>query len=333
MVSIDTLTSKIWNSSETDIFTLQEEAFNLRVNNFGKDLWCYSPSMIHYGIDQYQKQDRNKFFSLSVTGTTCALKCDHCQGKLLESMHPAKTSQELIQSALNFKEKGCENLLISGGATRDGMVPLFEHVDAIRTIKEDLNMKIFLHTGLITEELIKELVDINIDSIMFDVIGDDETIKEVYHLNKSVSDFKKALQLLNKHKIPFTPHIILGLNHGKIKGEFNALKIIANVNPNALVLVILKPFEGTLMSNVTPLPIEIARKFFILSRLVLPKIPITLGCARPIGEYRVESDIQAIDSGINAIAFLSQDGADHAEKRGLTLRFLDTCCAEIYSRV
>ena len=106
MVSIDDLAQKIWHCSPEELNSFQEEAFNLRVKNFGSNLWCYSPSMIYYGIDQYQDQDRNKFSSISVTGTSCALKCDHCEGKLLETMHPSKTPKRLLDLARKFKEKG-----------------------------------------------------------------------------------------------------------------------------------------------------------------------------------------------------------------------------------
>ncbi|NHI94550.1 MAG: radical SAM protein [Candidatus Lokiarchaeota archaeon] len=333
MSSINDLIEQIWNCPYKEFLTYQQDAFNLRINKFGKNLYCYSPSMIYYGIDQYYKQNRNKFVSISVTGTSCALKCDHCNGKLLESMHSAKESRELLSIAEQNKLKGCENLLISGGSTKNGNVPLWDHMDALKEITEKLKMKIFLHTGLPNEELINLLSEIKIESVMFDVIGDDETIKEIYHLDKTIADFDHALQLLKTKRIPFTPHIILGLNYGVLKGEFKALKMIAQSNPNALVLVILKPFEGSRMESVTPLSIENVSRFFVISRLSLPKTPITLGCARPIGDYRVGSDLQAIDSGLNGIAFLSQEAADYAEDKGLQLHFNDTCCAEIYTRM
>ena len=333
MSNIDKLIDKVWNSSNEIFLPIQQEAFDLRIKNFGQDLWCYSPSMIYYGIDQYSTQDRKKFVSISVTGTSCCLKCDHCNGKLLETMLPAMNSNELLELAWKNKEIGCESLLVSGGSMKNGAVPLSNYVNALKEISDNLQMKIFLHTGLINEEIIEIISKVKVESVMFDVIGDDETIKNIYHLNKNVADFDKALKLLKNYEIPFTPHIILGLNYGVIKGEFKALKMISNVNPNALVLVILKPLEGSRMIDVAPLSIRKVSRFFVISRLSLPSTPITLGCARPIGDYRVESDLQAIDSGLNGIAFLSQDAADHAEEKGLKLHFNDTCCAEIYTRI
>ncbi|MHA1783887.1 MAG: radical SAM protein [Candidatus Helarchaeota archaeon] len=333
MLSIENLIQDIWNCSNSELSRYQREAFALRLKNFGNMLWCYSPSMIYYGIEQYQDQQKNKFASISTTGKECALKCEHCNTKLLETMHPAKTSQELLDLAKQQKMNGCENLLISGGSTKEGLVPLWNHLDALKEISEKLKMNIFLHTGLINEDMIESLSEIKITSVMFDVIGDEETIKNVYHLDKTPADFDRALQLLKDHRIPFTPHIILGLNHGKIKGEFEALKMIVNSNPSALVFIILKPLPGSSMEGVEPLSIEKVSRFFTISRFALPNKPITLGCARPIGDYRVESDFQAIDSGFNGVAFLSQDAADHAEEKGLKLNFFDTCCAEIYMRV
>ncbi|MHC1590497.1 MAG: radical SAM protein, partial [Candidatus Helarchaeales archaeon] len=321
--------NEILNCSMDDFLIHQEEAFQLRLKKFGKILWCFSPSMIYYGIDQHPTQEKEKFISVSVTGNTCQLNCEHCKGQILHSMHHARTPERLLQLARSVHEIGCENMLISGGSDKAGSVPLMNFIDVIEQIKKDLKMHVFIHTGLISEEFAKEISRVNVDNLMFDVIGDESTIHEVCHLERSVSDFVNSMRLAEKYGIPFVPHVILGLHFGKFKGELEALKSIARFHPKALVLVIIKPLMGTPMEKIKPPTTERVARVFTITRMGFPNIPITLGCARPIGDYRVESDIQAINSGINGIAFLSQDGADHAEKKGLQLKFLDTCCSLI----
>jgi len=332
-VNMQAIPQNIWNKTERCFQEMQKEAFQLRLKRFGNDLWCYSPAMIYYGIEQHEHQDRHKFISVSITGSACQLNCEHCKSKILETMHFARTPEKLLDLARIQKNKGCENILLSGGSNKDGSVPLSGFLEVIDKIKNDLEMHVFIHSGLITEEFAQEVSRINIDNLMFDVIGDDDTISKIYHLDKKVTDFENSLRLVKKYNIPHVPHIILGLNYGRFKGELKALEMIRDHPPQALVLVVLKPLENTPMQDVTPPPIHQISRFFITARFSLPDTPITLGCARPIGDYRIASDIQAIDSGLNGIAFLSQEGADHAESKNLNLKFVDTCCSTINAKM
>ena len=77
------------------------------------------------------------------------------------------------------------------------------------------------------------------------------------------------------------PHIVAGLNYGRIQGEYEALRIIRRFQPSALVVVVLTPLKGTPMARVSPLPpIQVAR-LITRARVMIPDIPISLGCERP----------------------------------------------------
>ncbi|MBW1994099.1 MAG: radical SAM protein, partial [Deltaproteobacteria bacterium] len=57
-----------------------EKARELSWKRFGKSIIFYLPGMFHYnGIN-------GKYPAISITGNQCALHCDHCRGKILESM-------------------------------------------------------------------------------------------------------------------------------------------------------------------------------------------------------------------------------------------------------
>jgi uncharacterized radical SAM superfamily protein len=94
----------------------------------------------------------------------------------------------------------------------------------------------------------------------------------------------------------------------------------------ALVLVILLPLTGTGMEGVSPPSVNDIGGFFETARLALPKTPILLGCARPLGSMKIEIDQMAINAGLNGIAFPSEGIVSYAGDKGLKPAFINACC-------
>ncbi len=319
---------------ENEFHTYQNEALMLKLNNFDKTLWCYAPSLLNYSVEQFTLENKDAFIPISITGNKCQLQCDHCKSKILNSMYPAENPEKLYNLVNDFvKNKNTKGILISGGAQLDGTVPFSKFVDIIKKIKLDFGIKVIIHSGLITRDLAEKFSKINIDAVMLDIIGHDETIHQIYHLRKNVEHFADSLMYLNKYRIPFVPHVILGLDYGKIKGEISALELIRRYNPNALVLVVLMQIEGTPMENIQSISPKTIARFITLARIMFPDIPLMLGCARPKGDHKVETDIMAIQSGINGIAYPSQEAIDFALEKGYPIRFSELCCSLIYQEI
>ncbi len=62
----------------------------------------------------------------------------------------------------------------------------------------------------------------------------------------------------------------------------------------------------------------------------MPNTPVILGCARPGGEHKSETDILAIRAGVSGIAYPSEEGYNFAKKAGLNIKFSKECCALTY---
>ncbi|MFX1296448.1 MAG: radical SAM protein [Promethearchaeota archaeon] len=312
----------------------QNDALKLKLKNFNHSLWFYAPSLLNYAIEQFESTNKNKFIPISITGNKCQLQCDHCKSKILETMYPAETPKKLYELVKNFViNKGCEGILISGGATLDGSVPFLNFINTIKKIKDEFGIIVIIHSGLILRKLAEEFSKLEIDAVMLDIIGHNETIHQIYHLKKNVEHFAESLKYLDEFQIPFVPHVILGLDYGKIKGELSALKLIKQYNPDALVIVILMPLKGTPMEQVKPISPKKLAKFVTLARFMFPEIPVMLGCARPKGDHKVETDILAIQSGINGIAYPCQEAVDFALINGYKVRFSELCCSLIYREI
>jgi len=315
----------VWQMNETELLNLLNG--NL-CSLEHKKVYFYAPSFMYYKTS-YFRSSPTDFPTISVTGKSCALKCKHCGGKVLETMYPAVTPERLFQLCKQLKEEGALGCLISGGCLPDGSVPLKKFVDAIGRIKRDLGLTVFVHTGIIDFETALALKKAGVDSALIDIIGSDETIREIYNLNVNVEDYRNSLKALEKAQIPFVPHVIVGLHYGKLKGELRALEMIAETKPSALVIIAFMPIHKTEMAKVEPpKPLDIARVLFA-ARLMFPQTPLVLGCMRPKGKHRVETDTLALRAGVDAIAFPAEEAIKLAESQGYEIVFSSFCCSQI----
>jgi len=322
------------NCNENLFERYKKKAFNIRINNFDYNIYFYAPSLYKYATEFFEISNKYNFIPISITGKKCELNCAHCKGEILKFMYSIEEPSNLFKFVKNMVEnKKCTGVLISGGSNLDGMVPLENYIDEIKKIKDNLGINIVIHTGLVNEKMVKLLSKINIDAVMLDIIGDNETITKVYHLKKTVNDYELSLKYLNKYNVPFVPHIVIGLDYGQIKGELNALKMIRKYKPNALVFVIITPIENTQMTNIIPPEPKDISRILVIGRLLFPDIPLMLGCERPKGDHKVSTDILAIESGINGIAFPSEESIEYAIKQNFKLKFYETCCSLIYKDI
>jgi len=317
----------VWQMSEREFTNL------LDVGTFvskSKKIHFYAPSFMYYKTSYYCSSPTD-FPTISVTGEGCSLRCKHCGGKVLETMYPATTPEKLFDLCTWLKRNGALGCLISGGCLPDGSVPIGKFVDVIGKIKRELGLTVFVHTGIIDFDTAERLGNAGVGAALIDVIGSDDTIREIYNLNVKVEDCEASLRALHEAGIVFVPHVIVGLNYGKLEGEFHALEIISRYKPSALVIIAFMPIRGTEMAKVEPpKPLDIA-KVITAARLMFPQTPLVLGCMRPKGEHRVKTDVLALKAGVNAIAFPTEEAIKFAEKQGYATSFSSFCCSQIYS--
>jgi lipoyl synthase len=90
------------------------------------------------------------------------------------------------------------------------------------------------------------------------------------------------------------------------------------------------PVHGTEFSKTPPpKPIDIA-KVAATARLMFPAIPLVLGCMRPKGATRSETDVLALKAGVDAVAFPSKEAIKYAQSKGEMISFSSYCCAQMY---
>jgi hypothetical protein len=248
-------------------------------------------------------------------------------------MIEARSPEALFRICKKLSEKGYIGCLISGGCDRHGRVPLLRFTDVMRRIRKELGLTLAVHVGLVGEEEVEGLAQVEIDVALIDIIGSRETIEQIYHLKARPENYGVSLQLLKEWEIPVAPHIVIGLHYGKLKGEERALEMIARCKPSALILVILTPLPGTRMKNVPPPSIEDVSMILTKSRQSLPDIPILLGCIRPRGLYGANVEKIAIAAGLDGIAFPSEESLRFAERQNLKIKLSGLCCSLAFREI
>ncbi|MDR3589218.1 MAG: radical SAM protein [Negativicutes bacterium] len=291
------------------------------------DITFYVPGSRHYDNGLYANR-RGSFVNISITGAECQCYCDHCQGQVLRHMLPAPNSAALVRLAEDLCKDGCCGVLVSGGAGRDGAVPLLPFGAALKKLGE-MGLAVVVHPGLLTEETVDMLVKANVTGVALDLIGDPDTIREVYHLEHVPGDYRRSLRLARRAGLPVMPHIVVGLHYGRLRGEYAALDMVVAEGAANLIFVILDPLDGTKMKAVRPpAPAEI-EQLFKAARRLLPELPLTLGCARPPGNFARVVERLAVNAGFNAIAYPARETVDYVQSIGGKVTYQQTCCGLI----
>lgn len=253
---------------------------------------------------------------ISVTGNHCELKCSHCNGHYLEKMTPLTTWQDNMPQNIT-------SCLISGGCDKTGKVPVLRYLPLIKKIKESQH-RTNLHLGLIEENEIDQVAQVA-DVVSFDFVGDNETIQEVYGLEKTVEDYVTVYNSLRK-RVKVLPHLCIGLRGGQISGEYKALDLLRKLGAEGIVFIVFSPTDGTAYADRKPPGLEEVTRILCQARIDFPSVPIHLGCMRPKGRYRAELDQLALRSGVNKIVQPTPYTIDLARELGLEIKRGEECC-------
>ena len=249
---------------------------------------------------------------ISLTGDQCALQCAHCGGRYLCHMQPIWAAEA----------GGATSALISGGCDLQGRVPVTGHLERIAAIKAGRRLN--WHVGLIDEEAMCAILPY-VDVISFDVVGDAETIGEVYGLEATAGDYIRTYAMLREY-VPVVPHITVGLRGGQIGHERAAMDLLAGVGLEALVLIVFIPTPGTRYADRAPPKVEEVALLLAEARQRFPRASLQLGCMRPRRSYRARLDPLAVQAGANGIVSPAREAVAEAAARGLRAIETRECC-------
>ncbi len=287
--------------------------------NLGKKVVFYLPGMFSYnGL-------KGAYPAVSITGAQCALMCDHCQASILAPMPAATSPDELVEMCKRLAAKGCLGVLISGGCDAEGRLPWERFIPAILTIKKETGLYISIHSGLLDAKTARTLKAAGVDQALMDIIGDEATYRRVCHVDFGIERILSSLSALTGARLPVVPHVICGLNRGRMKGEIKALEMVSGFPTEQLVIVSLMPIRGTPFEGIKPPDAEAVADIIAEARFLMPRVRMSLGCARTRGDEAIE--LMTLEAGINRMALPSDAAIERASALGLDIRYQRTCCS------
>jgi len=294
----------------------------------GREIRFSTPTFKAYSSCELAGCGKNSFPAFSVTAGGCALMCDHCQAKILEPMIPATTPESLDAQVRELvAAQDLQGFLLSGGSTRRNEIRYERYYPVIERLKRDFpQLKVAIHSALLDEHRAKAMEAAGVDTAMMDVIGSDETIRDVYHLARPVEDFEATLAALCATTMEVVPHVVIGLHYGRILGEPRALDIVSRHPIHSLVLVVVMPFYAKPGTFATPGTSDVGR-IFLEARRRIPDRQVLLGCARPPGMHRRVTDAYAVIAGLDGIAFPADGALAVAHAIGRPAVQAHACCS------
>ena len=287
-----------------------------------------TPTFKEYETSELEGCGKNSFPAFSITGGACGLNCDHCQKKILEPMIPATNPDALDEHVRRLvATEGLNGFLLSGGSNKKNEIAYSRYMPVVEGLKRDFpDLKVAVHSALLDETRARELESAGVDTVMMDVIGAEETIRDVYKLDRPVEDFEATLAALSATSMEVTPHIVIGLHYGEILGEASALDMVSRHDIAALVLVVIMPFYAKPGTFKTPHTSDVGR-IFLEARERLPDRQVLLGCARPPGMHKRVTDAYAIMAGLDGIAFPADGAVSVAHTIGRPFEQAHSCCS------
>jgi uncharacterized radical SAM superfamily protein len=287
-----------------------------------------TPTFKEYETSELSGCGKNSFPAFSITAAACGLNCDHCQKKILEPMIPA-TNPEMLDTRVRqlIEKEGLNGFLLSGGSNKRNEINYMRYLPVVEQLKSDFpELKVAVHSALMKEAQAKAMEAAGVDTVMMDVIGANDTIEQVYKLQRPVEDFEETLAALCATSMEVSPHIVIGLHYGQILGEANALDIVSRYPVTALVLVVIMPFYAKPGTFVTPSTSDVGN-IFLEARERLPEQQVLLGCARPPGMHKRVTDAYAIMAGLDGIAFPAEGAVSVAHAIGRPFEQAHSCCS------
>lgn len=271
-----------------------------------------------------------KFPSVSMSGNICAFNCKHCNHIYLSDMQNLMQPEKLYNSCKKFADNGAVGFLLSGGCDKNGeMINLRKLLPTIKKIKDETNLIIKLHTGVVDKTLAEEIISAGIDIASVEIVGSNDSLNEIFRSSLTTQSYKNTLINLENAGMPFiVPHVCIGLHYGKLKGEFDALDTIYdNCSPSVIVMIIFRPTKGTELENCQTSSLQDISSVIRRAKEKFTNVDISLGCIRPRIKNRYEIEITAIDSGVTRMEIPSKKTIQYLGDNGYTVKTINACCA------
>jgi len=245
-------------------------------------------------------------------------------------MQNLSNPEDFYHLVSQLPRQGAVGFLLSGGCNKKGeMLNLRDFLPKIKQIKQETDLVVKLHTGIVDRTLAEEIVAAGVDIASVEVVGSDDTIQAIFGFDASVDSYTSTLINLEQAGMPYiVPHICIGLHYGQQLGEWKALELIKeHCDPSLLVFIVFRPTKGTEMQAcMTPSP-DLVSTIITKAKEIFPNKDLSLGCIRPRVHLRQEIESAALKAGVTRMEIPSKTTLTLAAQMGYTIKKVHACCA------
>ncbi len=282
-------------------------------------------------VNSFYSNSTASFKNFSITGNNCELECAHCKKKLLDTMNifdkSADGLNKIISEHNNNRLKG---ILLSGGFDRNGKLPIYNYLGAIKELKRICpGLIILAHLGFTDHREAEKIKESGIDFVLVNMISGKNAIENIYNLkNRTGKDYINTIKILEEAGNNTVPHIIAGIDSLKTESDYEALNQLAEINISRLVFIIIKKLDRD--SDVMAMTdYEELTNLIKYAKKTMPDTKISLGCSSPSSKKRGQFEIGLIKNDIDCISFPSQDTVSFCNDKKIPYRFEEMCCAAL----
>ena len=218
------------------------------------------------------------FTVVSLTGASCSLNCFYCSAKYISSMEPTLTPEGLEKFVVRAVKAGVKGLMVSGGFTADGKLPLKRFIPTLRKLKREYDLILNVHPGLQDGETIAEMKDI-FDVVDYEFAVTKSSFEAKGMKGRSREEVVEVAQAMIDEGLDVVPHVMLAHPGDTFEEEVEALKLAFSLKPRMVNLLVYIPTRGTKGELVKPsLNLE---QVVELVKLSSSMGETGLGCMRP----------------------------------------------------
>ena len=232
------------------------------------------------------------FAEVSLTGASCPLGCSHCRGRYLRGMAPVPPGPRgLIRLLESLARRGARGVLVSGGLTMEGRLPVEPYLDQLQEARRRLGLVVNLHPGYEDRPWVLERLRPAVDVLDYELSLSKEMVRGVRRLPFSPEHTVKVMEAMIEHGHDVVPHIFLWHPWSSPQLLKKELAVAADLGAERATLLVYVPPPGE--------PGPQAEKLLELLRLARSHWPgeLALGCMRPYS-VKPQLDRAALEGGL-----------------------------------
>ncbi len=206
-----------------------------------------------------------------------------------------KSDDEILKAAISIEEAKIPRVSCSGGYGYKGR----QAVNATQIVKDNTTLEILVNVGGdLTQESVNQLANLNADTVCCNLETINEDIFNFIKPGEKLEDRIETCQMVSDAGIELSSGLLIGLGES-LEDRIAHLRYLNNFETLGEIPIMgFNPYKDTPMANHPPSPLEEQLKFIAVTRIMYPKIRITVPTPT-IGPKNVE---YSLNTGANNLA-------------------------------